>query len=269
MIDPESLLVIGASGPTGRCLLPLLHASGVPFVATSRHARDEPGTAWRVLALEHDTSPCLARTVLSLGPMDHLAGWLHRVQTPNLTRVLALGSISVRTKVAAPLPGERAVAARLAEAEHRLQELGTQRSVSVTIVRAGMIWDGRTDRNVVPILEAARRWRCLPYPNRAGGRRNPIACTDLARIFVALLTQPATSGVIEVGGPETLDMRTMVQKLARSAGALAIPMPGPLLNFIARSTGASGERLRQVLTRWDQDQLAPAHPLATTGFLQD
>ncbi len=269
MIEPETLLVIGASGPTGRCLVPMLRASDMPFVATSRHARDEPGATWRVLALEHELSPCLAHTVLSLGPMDRLADWLHRVQTPNLTRVLALGSISVRTKVAAILPAERAVAARLATAEERLQELGIQNSISVTIIRAGMIWDGRTDHNVAPILATARRWHVLPYPNRAGGRRNPIACADLARIFAAMLTEPATPGVIEVGGPETLDMRTMTRRLARRAGAFAIPLPSALLNVIARSTGASSERLRQVLTRWDQDQLAPAHPLAKTGFLQD
>lgn len=260
--ESPGLWIIGASGATGRFACARLVAQGRRFLPCSRSPQVATGQRWQQLSLDDATAPCPAREILSLGPLDRLATWLDRVETPGLRRVVALGSISVRTKAGSASPEERRVAARLAEAETGLARLAAARGFALHVVRAAMIWDGTSDHNAAPLLRFARRFRVLPVPTAPGGWRDPIHAADLADILVALLDQPmahpGTVVVDEAGGPESLRQREMFSRIARAAGALALPVPLGLLHWLANRAGPRASAASAALARWNQDQQAIA-----------
>jgi len=60
---------------------------------------------------------------------------------------------------------------------------------------------------------------------------------DLGRVLVAALEKPGTIGAtFELGGPRYWTYREIAQEILRSMGAhrLILPMPVPLISFVAR-----------------------------------
>lgn len=258
--EAPALWLIGASGPTGRALSALLDQAGIGFLPCSRETRTSAnGTRpWHRFGLETDRQPCDAEMLVSLGPLDRFTDWLSRIETPNLRRVVALGSMSAEFKRASPSAAERALAATLRASEQKLQEVAAARKLSATLIRTSMIWNGIDDRNIAPLLAFARRWRLLPTPIGAGGWRNPIHCDDLARVVLLQIERHPQSAVplmIAVGGPEKLRMRELFRRIADHAHALPLPLPLPMLRLAAGMVGKSGAVA--ALARWHDDQLAP------------
>lgn len=249
----------------------MLRADGRGFTAWSRQVREEVGVDWRAMALETSRTPCSAETVVSLGPLDHLATWLARVEAPDLRRVIALGSISVRTKAQSPSADERALALRLLAAEDLLVTTAKRLRFELVIVRATMIWNGRDDANVAPLIRLAKRWRLLPIPARAGGQRNPVFADDLAARIADSINDPMTDDpaivIREIGGSETLDQREILRRIAWAAGATPVPLPMFALRIGAWLLGRRGAGLARTIDRWDQDQLAECpEPARMRGF---
>jgi len=269
--DSSPLWLLGASGPTGRALMPMLRAGGHAVTAWSRQAREEAGVHWRQLALETSRLPCSAETIVSLGPLDHLSLWLTQVDTPNLRRVIALGSISVRTKAQSSSAEERALALRLLAAEDLMIATAKRLRFELVLVRATMIWNGHDDANVAPLIRLAKRWRVLPIPARAGGKRNPVFAEDLAaRINDTINTPMADEPTIvirEIGGAERLDQQEILRRIARAARATPLPMPMFVLRIGTWLLGRRGAGLARTIDRWDQDQLADCpEPAQMRGF---
>ena len=230
----SSILVFGASGAVGRFVMPLL-APAHRIVPVSRIARpdwitadmNDPVAVWPE-----------AEIALSLGPLDAFAGWLESTPMTRLHRIVALSSMSAQSKLDSPDPAERALAARLRDAEARVRDAAAARAIGWTIFRPTVIYGAGVDATLAPIARFARRRRVLPVPLGADGLRQPVLAADLAVACNAVISNPATFGKIyEIGGGERLRFDAMIRRLRETVRGLVLPVPIPLfaLHLFARS----------------------------------
>jgi uncharacterized protein YbjT (DUF2867 family)/membrane protease YdiL (CAAX protease family) len=102
--------------------------------------------------------------------------------------------------------------------------------VPVTVLRAGIVigaggisWE--ITRQLVDHLPA------MVTPRWVRTRTQPVAVDDVVRYLVGVLDRPDAVGrVFEVGGPEVLEYRTMLHRVARIRGRRLFLLPVPLLS---------------------------------------
>jgi len=112
------------------------------------------------------------------------------------------------------------------EVETLLGEAG----VPVTVLRAGIVvghggisWE--ITRQLVEHLPA------MVTPRWVRTRTQPIAVADVVRYLVGVLHNPdATGRVFEVGGPDVLEYREMMERVAAVAGRRLLIVPVPFLS---------------------------------------
>lgn len=228
-----TILVFGASGAIGRFTLPLL-APDHRVLPVSRTARPD----W-IRADLNDSVTALpdAEIALSLGPLEAFANWLERTPAAAPRRIVAISSMSAQSKLDSPDPVERALAARLREAETRLCAAATARDIAWTIFRPTLIYGAGVDRTLAPLARFARRWRVLPFPLGASGLRQPVHAADIAAACAAVIANPAAFGKnYELGGGERLRFDAMLRRLRESVPGVALPFPIPIvvLRLLAR-----------------------------------
>lgn len=218
----EPRLVFGASGLVGAQLLRQLHGDAVCVEAITRAATPPPDLAglarWHTggaFDLHGGDGPWPhAAILLSAGPLRSLADWLERTRPASLTRLVALGSTSERSKRRSRDAGERALAEGLHEAEQRVIAWCESHAVAWTILRPTLIWGEGRDRNISRIAALARSRRVLPLPAFAVGRRQPIRSCDVAAAMCAALRRPGSAGhVLDLPGGEVLRYDAMVQRI--------------------------------------------------------
>jgi nucleoside-diphosphate-sugar epimerase len=253
-------LVAGASGAIGRFLLPRLLAAGYEVIALSRVARGGGAERlqWRVGDLDHSMPDLPAiDLVVSCGPLDAFARWF--AHTPAcIGRVVAFGSMSIESKQGSPDAAERALVARLHEAERSTMATAQARACAWTMLRPTLIYGAAVDRSLTPLARFARRWRLFPRIPAAHGLRQPVHADDLAGACVAVAATPRSAGrVYALGGGERLAFAAMLERVHASLPFRAVPLPLPLtlLQPFARSVPAL-ERLRRDLVADDSAAMA-------------
>jgi nucleoside-diphosphate-sugar epimerase len=266
-------LVFGASGAIGRFLLPRLLDAGHDVFAVSREARTarHPGLRWVIGDLSGDTlSPSDSAAIFSLGPLDAFADWFARSRVEGHPRIVAIGSLSAKTKAASKDPREHALADRLLRAERTLAAAAEARGSVATILRASLIYGAGLDRSLTPIAEFARRWRVFPYAPGARGLRQPVHADDLAAACVALASSPSAGGTYDVGGGERLAFATMLARVRTSLpfATLALPIPFMIARAglgLARQLPAFRAASASALQRTNED-LVVDHAAAAADF---
>lgn len=266
-----TLHIFGASGAVGQFLCSRLQDANVDFVALSRHlpgGDDKQITQWKVCDLLQDFGPSMATAIISAGPLDTFANWLARVQTPQLSRVVALGSMSIEAKRESPDLAEQAIALRLQQAESKLRETCDQRGILWTILRPALIWGSGRDQNLALLFRLAQRWPIVPIPMAAGGLRQPVHAEDVAHACCLALNEVETyNQVIALGGGERVRVRAMWSRVIRLAGAWPFPIPLPLLRLGALFAGSRSYALATALGRWRADQVVePELPPTLRGW---
>ncbi len=250
------VVVFGASGQIGHFLLPRLVAAGSAVEAISRHPPSaQPGVTWQRGALP-DAVPALTATnaLISLGPLDGFVAWLERTPLVGTARVVATSSMSAASKADSPDAGERALAARLRDAEQRLAARCEALGAQWTVLRPTLIYGAGMDRSLTPLARRALRWRIFPLP-AGSGLRQPVHAEDVARAVQAALNHPQSAGqVIALGGGERLAAAAMFARVraALPIATLPLPIPRAALRIAARLL----PRLRGPLARLDQDLIA-------------
>lgn len=253
-------LVWGASGAIGRFLLPRLLDAGYEVIALSRIARggDDERLQWRVGDLDRAMPDLPAfDLVASCGPLDAFARWFARTPA-RIGRVVAFGSMSVQSKQDSQDVAERALAARLREAEQSVAASAQARACAWTVLRPTLIYGAALDRSLTPLARFARRWRVFPRISAACGLRQPVHADDLAGACVAAIANPHSAGkVYALGGGERLAFATMLERVHASLPFRAAPLPVPLtlLRPFARRIPAIG-RLRLDLVADDSAAVA-------------
>ena len=266
-------IVFGASGAIGRFLLPRLVASGHEVIAISREPRASTRAGLRWIA--GDLAAPIAglpenATVFSLGPLDRFADWLERNAEIETPRIVAIGSISATTKRDSPDPREREVAARLVDAERRIEGIAAERGAASTILRATLIYGAGLDRSLTPIVRFAERWRVFPSMHRARGLRQPVHADDIANACVRLARMNLPRRVYAIGGGERLAFEAMLARVRRSFpfATLALPFtPG-----LARAAASLARRSASFRAASDaalgrmQEDLVAENAAATADF---
>jgi hypothetical protein len=271
-------LVLGGSGAVGRFLLRRLHERGADVTAISREppphwAAGWPSVHWHRGALERLDAPASAAPLqlIGAGPLDALAEWLGRVQLPSNSRVVALSSMSLEWKVNSPNPAERALAARLQTAEQALSMHCGRQGLTLVLLRPTLIYGAGIDRSLSPLLRFARRWRCLPWPRRAIGLRQPVHADDVAAALLAALRIALPEAPLALPGAEPLRFDAMVDRMLTNLSpgcrriALPVPLPRAMLRRVATGSGRAAAAAA-VLWRSSQDQVADQQGWKTLGL---
>jgi nucleoside-diphosphate-sugar epimerase len=264
--SPHDILLLGASGLVGRALLAAA-PERVVEVSRSPHAT-EGMPRWLAADLYHDPIPFRGETVLSAGPLDGLVAWLGRENPRGLKRIVALSSTSVHTKQDSGDPQERALAARLRDAEALLVAWCASRDVRWTILRPTLIYDDAFGGALGRFVAIARRVGAVALPGDARGLRQPVHAADVAGAMRSALVREATRDrAYDLPGGETLDYRRMV------ARTLAVAAPGArLLALSPRLFALAAPAMRrlpalaaltpEVLARMREDLVFDAGPAA-------
>lgn len=276
----RTALVFGGSGPIGAALLARMPAAGWTVVAVSRDAQpDRPGARWLRGDLAHcEGLPEAVDAIFSCGPLDHFARW-HAQASVAAPRVVAFGSTSAAAKAASPDDAERALAARLRDAEAALFASAAAQGAAATVLRPTLVYGDGRDRTIGRIAAMASRFGWFMIPRGATGLRQPVHVDDLAAAALAACDAPAAQGrAYDLPGGESLPWREMV---ARTLAALSPPprlleVRAPLFRLAlgaARAAGRANGFGDAALARLREDLVFDAGPAradfgyAPRGFL--
>ena len=228
------MIVTGATSQIGRFLLPRLQQAGFTVSALSRSPQgSQPGVCWLQgdLSRPLDWSPTADSAVLiHLALLSLLPDRLPELAQRGVRRVIAFSSTSRFTKAASVDPGERGLAASLAQAEDRLAQRCAGLGIRWTLFRPTLIYGAGMDKNVCFIADFVRRYRFFPLLGKGEGLRQPVHADDLAAACLAALEHSASCGhSYQLTGGETLSYRAMVERvfqaLNRPPRLLAVPRP--------------------------------------------
>jgi uncharacterized protein YbjT (DUF2867 family) len=117
------------------------------------------------------------------------------------------------------------------------EQIVAESGLDWTVFKPSLLWGERD--GFFNIIAGLIRFSpgVVPIPGSGRSRFQPLWVRDLARVLVAALEKPGTIGATyELGGPRHWTYREITQEILRSMGAhrLILPMPVPLISFLAR-----------------------------------
>jgi uncharacterized protein YbjT (DUF2867 family) len=231
--------VFGATGVVGRALVPLL--SGHELTAVSRTPRDEPGARWVVAdaATGEGVDAAIAGAdvayylVHSLGSRDFeeqdraaAETVAQAAEAAGVRQIVYLGGLGADDPDASPhLRSRRETGERLASG-----------AVPVTTLRAAMIV-GKGSAAFETILGLVKRLPVMVTPTWVSTPTQPIALDDVAAYLAGVCGKDGAMGAgFDVGGPEVMTYRQMIERIARLLGRkptiVEVPVLTPYLSAL-------------------------------------
>lgn len=252
------ILVTGATGYTGRFLLPRLAAWGQPLRCLVRPTSDR-----RILDslpveictgdLEDPSSltPALAgvRLVFHLAHIRYTAGLLARVPA-DVERLVLVSSQRRFSKVPSP-----SVAEVVAGEESALNS-----ALPWTLLRPSMIYGPGEDRNLSRLAAYLRRRRWIPVCGTGRALQQPLHVEDLVEALLAAARCPAAlHRCYDLAGPEALSYNALIDQVAAALGLKARKVHLPLSLvlaglWVARKTGLSPGLEAEQFRRLQEDK---------------
>jgi nucleoside-diphosphate-sugar epimerase len=245
-----TVAILGATGKTGRYLVPALLDAGREVLALGRDrgrlAALDPRCRTAIIDLEAphglDATLAEAAVVVSLAHARFAEAVLGALPA-DCKRVVLTGSVRCFTA----LPDPAADAVRRAEAAFRAS------GRPGVMLHPSMIFGALEERNVNRILDTIAAWpRFLPVvvPLPDGGRHmvQPVYYEDVVAAFVAaVLRDEAPGEPIVVAGAAPLSYAAMVRACAGAYDRRAhiLPLPMPLLVAAAALSPVSAAELRR------------------------
>jgi uncharacterized protein YbjT (DUF2867 family) len=230
------VLVTGASGFVGSRLCPALEAAGHEVLAMTRHPAKYRGAGKAVRGDVADVGSLRD----ALKGADAAYYLVHSLDSTDFKRRDAEAARAFARAAADDGVGRIVYLGGLGDDDDSLSEhLASRREVErllgetgvpVTVLRAGIvIGHGGTSweltRQLVEHLPA------MVTPRWVGTRTQPIAIADVVRYLVGVLDHPEAEGAtFDIGGPEVLAYRDMLQRVARIEGRPLVIVPVPLLS---------------------------------------
>jgi uncharacterized protein YbjT (DUF2867 family) len=231
-----TVAVLGASGVIGRALVPAL-AEHEEVVAVSRHA-EQPADG-RVRSERADVNdPVSIRNVLE--GVDVVYYLVHSLGAPDFAELDRRGASVVARE--AEDAGVRQIVYlgglgddRRDLSPHLRSRLETATalasgSVPVTTLRAAVVV-GRGSAGFETVVALVDRLPAMIAPRWVSSPTQPIALADIVRYLVAVGRHPDAIGQsFDVGGPEVLTYRQMIERIARLRGRRPLIVEVPVLS---------------------------------------
>lgn len=231
-----TVAVLGASGVIGRALVPAL-AGDEEVVAVSRHAQQHDDS--RVRSKQADvTDPDSIRNVLE--GVDVLYYLVHSLGAPDFAELDRRGASVVARE--AERAGVRQIVYlgglgddRRDLSPHLRSRVETAAalasgSVPVTTLRAAVVV-GQGSAGFETVVALVDRLPAMIAPRWVSTPTQPIALADVVRYLVAVARHPGAIGQsFDVGGPEVLTYRQMIERIARLRGRRPLIVEVPVLS---------------------------------------
>jgi uncharacterized protein YbjT (DUF2867 family) len=242
------VVIAGASGFVGRALIPRL-ADRFEVVALSRatttEAADATGVRWQrcdlfslretglalagaeyAVYLVHSMMPSARLTQGSFADIDLVIAdnFARAARQAGVRQIVYLGGLT---------DGADGLSQHLESRLEVEQTLGS-RGVPVTAVRAGLVV-GAGGSSFQILVRLVRRLPLMLCPSWTRTLTQPIALADVVEVIAGAVGSPEVTGaVLDVGGPDVLSYREMMQRtaalLGRRARAFSVPFFTPGLS---------------------------------------
>lgn len=241
----KKVVIAGATGYVGNPLARRLAADGHRVVGLARNARPrfESGLEWRPCdlfsliecerALEGaDTAYYLVHSML---PSAHLTQGafedMDLVLADNFARAAARGGVRQIVYLGALAPGSAEPSRHIRSRLEVERTLGA-RGVPVVSLRSGIVV-GRGSASFHMLEALARRLPVIPCPPWTRSRVQAIAVSDVLELLRWCLGHPAAeSRVFDIGSPDVLSYREILERIASALGVerrfvdIPVPIPG-------------------------------------------
>ena len=229
--------VTGGSGFLGGRVVPLLIELGHEVTALARSAP----AAERVAALgaapvtgdlddpaslDAAFSASRAQVLVNLASLGfgHAPAIVGAAEDAGLSRAVFVSTTSLFTRLNASSKAVRQSA----------EDTIRSSALEWTIIRPTMIYGAPGDRNMARLLGLLRRSPVVPLPGGGHRLQQPVHVDDLARAIVAAIDRPATVGrAYDLGGPEPLTLRQVIEQASAAVGRRRILAPVPLRPAVA------------------------------------
>lgn len=241
MVAP--LLVIGATGQIGRNILRQVHDR--PVVGLARHPGQVSGQNLVKTVGFHlnQALPTLSEdwpaAAIATVPVWLLSPHFDEMADRGLQRLVCFSTTSLFGKSETRNVHERAMVARVLEAEQHLHARADARAVALTILRPTLIYGEGQDKTIAAAARFIRRFGLYPVHGKAAGKRQPVHAGDLAAAALAALDKEITVGrSYALGGGETLAYRDMVARIFTVLGKSPRIVPVPMLPALLAVAGS-------------------------------
>jgi uncharacterized protein YbjT (DUF2867 family) len=233
--------VLGARGTIGRALVPALAAEHEVVAVSRRAAPAEPGVEWRVGDVTDADS--LDAAIAGAEVVFHL---VHSLGRPDFAERDRLGAANVARAAAASGARQIVYLGGLGDdapdlSEHLRSRAETARllaegPVPVTTLRAAMIV-GRGSAAFETIRALVDRLPGMICPRWVGTETQPVALGDVVRCLAGVPGREEAFGrAFDLGGPEVMTYRTMIERIARLRGRrlpiVEVPVLSPRLSSL-------------------------------------
>jgi uncharacterized protein YbjT (DUF2867 family) len=231
-----TVAVLGASGVIGRALVPAL-ARDEEVVAVSRHAQQHDDS--RVRSKQADVAdPDSIRNVLEgVAVLYYL---VHSLGTPDFAELDRRGASIVAREADASGVRQIVYLGGLGDdrddlSPHLRSRVETASalasgSVPVTTLRAAVVV-GQGSAGFETVVALVDRLPAMIAPRWVSTPTQPIALADVVRYLVAVARHPGAIGQsFDVGGPEILTYRQMIERIARLRGRRPLIVEVPVLS---------------------------------------
>jgi uncharacterized protein YbjT (DUF2867 family) len=225
--------VIGATGVIGRALVPAL-AEHHDVVAIARRPGTTPGVDWR--AADAGDEDAIRRALAGTEVAYHL---VHSLGSPDFAErdrkaadavARAAAAVGVRQIVfLGGLGDDRADLSEHLRSRAETAERLAAGPVPVTTLRAAMIV-GKGSAAFETIRALVDRLPGMICPRWVRTETQPVALADVVRCLVGVAGREETFGeTYDLGGPEVMTYRTMIERVARIRGRRPLIVEVPVL----------------------------------------
>ncbi len=241
-LEGGTILVTGATGQTGLCIIGRLLTSGAKVIALTRKTDIpfyHPSLIWIAGNLEKNI---LLKesidTVIHAAPLWLLSKHLETLTAAGMRRLVAFSSTSMFTKTGSDNAYEHSMVLRWEESEHTIERFCQTKNIARTIVRPTLIYGTELKSEISTIAGWIKRFRFFPYLPPANGLRQPVHADDLAQAVELILLKPHTAGhAYNLSGSEVIAYREMIKKIGYAMGKPFRLIPLPFLPIFLEFIG--------------------------------
>lgn len=256
----KTVLVTGATGQVGLCVIRRMLAAGAAVLAISRGEAipyQHPHLRWIKGDLTDDTLHLhgyLVDIAVHCAPLWHLPSTIDLLADAEVTRLIAFSSTSVFAKALSRNSYEKELVGNLAKAEAEVAERCVAKGIRWTILRPTMIYGVGLDLNITTLAKAIRRLGFFPVYPPAFGRRQPVHADDLAlAVMQAVENEITYNKSYNVSGGEVITYRDMLERIFQVCGQKVIitettllPVLLDVLGKVLRRKHINGEVARRM-----------------------